>query len=168
MDSSSTAILTAFLAIAQPTFANDKSGYYLAVGEVCTNFYQESYSYNNYTNTNSSSDVWNLKKAYDRINHLSKLEYNWDGRGALPISDSVLLNIKKVLKLSYDCDWENWLIGPDVNATIRLQSKKNKASISLGATEYSYFARLNGQRLGESHIEFKPEFFVSLMRKLDI
>lgn len=107
-----------------------------------------------------------LAEAYDRIDHLSTLAKDWDGHGALPISFRVLKNIKSVLMISQNSDWEHWMIAPDTNATIDLESEKTGAVISLGAYEYSYFAKVNGERLGESHIDFKPEAFLELMRKL--
>ena len=108
-----------------------------------------------------------LSKAFARIDELSQLKEDWDGRGALPISKDVLYNIKNVLSISEGADWQNWLIAPDVNATICLQSKKNRASISLGNNDYSYYALIGGKRLGQSHIRFTAESFLSLMRSLD-
>ena len=107
-----------------------------------------------------------LAEAYDRIDHLSTLGIDWDGHGALPISFRVLKNIKSVLMISQNSDWEHWMIAPDTNATIDLESETTGAVISLGAYEYSYFAKVNGERLGESHVDFKPETFLELMRKL--
>ena len=106
-----------------------------------------------------------LTEAYDRIEHLSTLAKNWDDHGALPISCQVLNNIKSVLMISQNSDWEHWMIAPDTNATIDLESETTGAVISLGAYEYSYFAKINGERLGENHVDFKPESFLELMRK---
>lgn len=106
-----------------------------------------------------------LAEAFDRIYHLSQLENDWDGHGALPISRVVLNNLRSVLLISDDEDWEDWMISPDVNATVCLYSPKTKASISLGATEYSYFARIDGKRHGESHVKYSPQSFLQLMRK---
>lgn len=106
-----------------------------------------------------------LADAYERIDHLSTLQKNWDGYGALPISHRVLNNLKRVLMISQNTDWENWAIAPDSNATVGLQSITTGACISLGAYEYSYFARINGTRYGESHVEFTPEGFLDIMRK---
>lgn len=108
-----------------------------------------------------------LSQSFARIDELSQLKEDWDGRGALPISKDVLANVKSVLLISEGADWQNWLIAPDVNATICLQSKKNRASISLGNNEYSYYALIGGKRLGQSHIKFTAESFLSLMRNLD-
>ena len=61
-----------------------------------------------------------LAGAYYRLDHLSLLKKNWDGRGALPISERVIRNLRQVLMISDNTDWENWMISPDVNATISL------------------------------------------------
>lgn len=108
----------------------------------------------------------NLSRAYARLEHLASLRHNWDGEGALRISHRVLNNMKKVLLISDDVDWENWVIGPDSNATLGLQSKSTRACISIGATEFSYFARINGKRFGESHVAFTPEVFLKIMREI--
>ena len=106
-----------------------------------------------------------LSEAFDRIAHLSQLKKDWDGHGALPISRIVLNNVRSVLLISNDEDWQNWMISPDVNATICLYSPRTKASISLGAKDYSYFARVNGERFGESHVTYSPMDILQLMRK---
>ena len=96
------------------------------------------------------------------------LKKNWDGRGALPISERVIRNLRQVLMISDNTDWENWMISPDVNATLSLFAPKTKASISLGSREFSYYVRKDGERLGESHVIFEPEAFLNVMHQLSI
>ena len=107
-----------------------------------------------------------LANAYERVDHLSLLKKDWDGRGALPISHHVIGNVRQLLMISDNSDWERWMISPDVNATLCLYAPNTKASISLGSREFSYYARKDGERLGESHIAFSPEGLLSVMRKL--
>ena len=107
-----------------------------------------------------------LADAYDRIDYLSTLNGGWDGHGALPISRKVLANIESVLMISDNDDWEHWMIAPDTNATIGIESETTGAVISLGAREYSYYARIDGKRYGESHIPFNPASFLELMRRI--
>ena len=107
-----------------------------------------------------------LAEAYDCVDHICTLQKDWDGRGALPISYKVIQNLKSVLIISDNADWEHWAIAPDTNATVALESESTGAVISLGAYEYSYYARIDDVRLGESHVEFTPEPFLELMRKL--
>ena len=106
-----------------------------------------------------------LSKSFERLDHLAALKNNWDGEGALPISRKVINNVKNVLAISDDEDWEEWMIGPDGNATLGLQSKTTRAAISVGANEFSYFAKINGVRSGESHVAFTPEALLDVMRK---
>ena len=109
----------------------------------------------------------NLSKIFEQLNHLRTLQHDWDGRGALPISRKVINNVKMVLAISDDDDWNNWMVSPNVNATVMLQSNKRRASISLGAEEYSYYARLDGKDIGENHIDFNPDGFLTLMKSLN-
>lgn len=107
-----------------------------------------------------------LRDAYERVDHLATLQKDWDGRGALPISHKVLNNIKQILMFSRNSDWEHWMMAPDVNATVGLQSDRTGAVVSIGAYEFSYYARIDGMRYGESHVDFDPEVLLGLMRKL--
>ena len=108
-----------------------------------------------------------LADAYERIDYLSTLQKDWDGYGALPISSQVIRNIKSTLLISDNADWQNWTISPDGNATIGLQSRKQRALISLGSLEFSYFAMIGGKKLGESHVPFTPETLLSVMRRFE-
>ncbi len=107
-----------------------------------------------------------IAKAYETIEKLSFLKKGWDGEDALPISYKVLKNIKDLLLISDNSDWENWTISPDGNATLGLQSKGNRALVSLGALEFSYFVKKNGRKYGESHVAFSPEVMLSVMREI--
>ena len=107
-----------------------------------------------------------LADAYDQIDHLSTLPQNWDGEGALPISKRVLDNLRQVLMVSDNADWEHWAISPDSTATVGLQSTTSRAFLSLGSREYSYYARKDGRRIGESHVPFAPESFLQVMRQI--
>ena len=109
----------------------------------------------------------NLSNAFETLEHLSTLQYGWDGDGALPISRKVLNNLRNVLLISDDADWSKWMISPDGNATIMLQSSKRRASISVGAEEFSYYLKVDGKREGESHVDFSAPKFLSIMRELN-
>lgn len=108
-----------------------------------------------------------LAEAYERIDYLATLQKDWDGEGALPISPKVIRNIKSTLMISDNADWQNWAISPDGNATLGLQSKKQKALISIGALEFSYFAMIGGKKYGESHVPFTPESLLSILRRFE-
>lgn len=109
----------------------------------------------------------NLSKAFARLDHLSMLEDNWDGRGAYRITPLVIRNVKSLLSISDDEDWANWIISPSPNGTITLQSSQNRSSISIGEQEFSYFHKsASGQRIGESHLHLSPLSLLNVMRKI--
>lgn len=107
-----------------------------------------------------------LADAFDKLDELSLLKEDWDGEGALPISPHVMKNMKDVLLISDNDDWENWMFGPEVNATIGLQSRKSRACVSLGAKEFSYYVRKNGERIAASHVDFSPTVFLNTLREI--
>lgn len=108
----------------------------------------------------------NLSRAFARLDHLARLKRDWDGRGALPISRRVLNNVKSVLSISSDDDWKEWMIGPDTNATLGLQSKTTMACISVGAEDYSYYAEVDGKEYYGNHLNFTPESLLETMRSI--
>ena len=63
--------------------------------------------------------------------YLATLKENWDGEDALPVSRQVINNLKRVLLISDDEDWKDWMIGPDTNATLGLQSANTDACIGI-------------------------------------
>ena len=108
----------------------------------------------------------NLAKAYARLDYLATLEKNWDGEGAFPISRKVLNNLKNVLLISDDDDWERWMIGPEPSGSVGLQSKMTDACISIGSEDYSYYAEIKDQEHHGNHVLFTPSAFLETMRKI--
>lgn len=108
-----------------------------------------------------------LAKTFDRLEHLSTLQKGWAGEGSLPVSRRVIANLRKVLLISNDEDWERWLIAPDVNATLTLQSKNSDGTISVGAEEYSYYAEKDGLKWRASHVPFTPEALLQTMHTIE-
>ena len=107
-----------------------------------------------------------LSKAFDRLEQMSMLGAGWAGEGTLPVSRQAINNLKNVLLISNDEDWENWMISPESNGAICLQSKVRRSSISVGSEEFSYYTKINGQRKGESHVCFDADRFLSIMREI--
>ena len=107
-----------------------------------------------------------LAEAFARIDHLATLRKGWAGKGSLAISRIVLKNLKQVLLISNNADWEEWSISPDVNSTVGLQSKSKQALISLGTKEFSFYVEHEGKEKGDSHIAFSPEAFLNVMREI--
>ena len=82
----------------------------------------------------------NLSKAFARLDYLCQLQDGWDGHGGRKISFQAINNLRQVLLISDNKDWENWMIAPASNGTVGLQSKLSIASISMGDKEYSYYS----------------------------
>lgn len=109
----------------------------------------------------------NLSRTFSQLDHLATLQEDWDGRGALPISRKVINNVKQVLAISDDNDWEDWVVSPGTNSTLYLVSRKNRASVSIGVDEYSYYARVKGKDIGENHVIYDSASLLSVMQKLN-
>jgi len=107
-----------------------------------------------------------IANAFKKIEHLATLSHNWDGYGALPISDKVIRNLQSVLSLSENEDWKDWIISPESNATLCLESLETEATISIGDHEFSYFGMNNGKRISKSHEVFTPKAVLGTMRML--
>ena len=107
-----------------------------------------------------------ISEAFERVDHLAQLRDDWDGNGAFRISSYVLQNIREVLLISDDEDWQHWMISPDVNGTLILQSDLHVASLSIGEHEFSYLSRKDGIREGKSHLPFEAKSFLSIMRRI--
>ena len=107
-----------------------------------------------------------LAEAFAQIDRMSKLRKGWAGTGSYAVSPTVLKNLKQVLLISGNDDWTEWVISPDVNATVGLQSKSGQALMSLGVSEFSYFTDKDGGEKGESHVPFTAEAFLNIMRKI--
>ncbi len=108
----------------------------------------------------------NLSKAFARLDHLSGLKKDWDGYGAEKISYYVLENLREVLLISDNADWEKWMISPAPNGTLSLQSKQNMAAISIGDKEFSFYSCTDKGEEGDSHLPFKPSVVLNIMRRI--
>ncbi len=107
-----------------------------------------------------------LSKAFDRIDHLSLLNDDWDGYGAKKISYHVLRNLRDVLLISDNDDWENRMISPAPDGTIALQSKCHTSSISVGDKEFSYYSAKGDMEDWGDNVTFTPNSFLEVMRTL--
>lgn len=107
-----------------------------------------------------------LAKTFARLDHLSSLKADWDGHGANKISYAVLDNLRKVLLISDNDDWENWMISPETSGALGLQSKLHNSTISVGDEEFSYYRFDDEEEEGKSHIKFSPDCFLETMRRI--
>ena len=108
----------------------------------------------------------NLSKAFERIDHLGQLKDDWDGYGAKKISYYVLRNLRDVLLISDNDDWENWMISPAPDGTLSLQSKCHTSSISVGDKEFSYYSAVGDMEDWADNVTFTPYSFLEVMRRI--
>ena len=107
-----------------------------------------------------------LAEAFARLDHLSQLEDDWDGYGGRKVSYQVLQNLRNVLLISDDEDWKYWMISPDPNGCLGLQSKRHTASISIGDKEYSYYSEKGAKEDWADNVKFTPSSFLQVMRRI--
>ena len=107
-----------------------------------------------------------LAEAFARLDHLSQLEDDWDGYGGRKVSYHVLQNLRNVLLISDDADWKYWIISPDSNGCLGLQSKRHTASISVGDEEYSYYSDNGVKEDWADNVRFTPGSFLKVMRRI--
>ena len=108
----------------------------------------------------------NLAKAFARLDHLSELKNDWDGYGAEKISYYVLENLREVLLISDNEDWQYWMISPAPNGTIGLQSKLHMASVSVGDKEFSFYGCRDSVEDWGDHVIFSPSGLLEVMRRI--
>lgn len=107
-----------------------------------------------------------LAEAFARLDHLSQLEDDWDGYGGRKVSYHVLQNLRNVLLISDDEDWKYWMISPDSNGCLGLQSKRHTASISIGDEKYSYYSENGAKEDWADNVNFTPSSFLRVMRRI--
>lgn len=107
-----------------------------------------------------------LAAAYEKVEGLTRLRDGWAGEGTLAVSAQVISNLKQLLLISVNADWEEWQFAPDLNATIGLQSKTHRALISLGEHEFSYYAVIAGEKVSGNHLSFSPESLLEIMHRI--
>ena len=108
----------------------------------------------------------NHARALRRLDHLATLCYDWDGYGAVPVSRKILDNLREVIAASRDADWSYWMISPESNGALCLQSMQRMSSISIGTDEFSYYSFSDGKEKGEDHIPFSPKRLLGIKRKI--
>jgi hypothetical protein len=82
------------------------------------------------------------------------------------ISLYVLRNLRDVLLISDNEDWENWMISPAPDGTLALQSKCHTSSISVGDKEFSYYSAKGDMEDWADDVIFTPNSFLEVMRKI--
>ena len=117
-------------------------------------------------NTSNTSNVRTRDEVYSlqllRLEELAGLKENWDDDGALPIESKTIRNVKQLIERADDSDLEKWVIFPDVNGTILLESKSGDAVISIGNHDFSY----SGKNQRGSHERLTTASLLNVMRQI--
>jgi len=103
-------------------------------------------------------------RLWKRMEELAALQQGWDGSDALPMQTKTVNNIQRLIKAGVNADFKDWVLFPDDNGTILMQTKDGNASISIGNNSYSFVYNKDGKmNVGES-IRFTPSAVLNTMR----
>ena len=105
-------------------------------------------------------------RLWRRTEELAALTAGWDGAEAMPIQKKTVQNVKRLIKAGLSSDFREWVLFPDDNGTLLMQSKDGTASISIGNNSYSFAIMKDGTvRTGES-IKFTPASVLKTLRSV--
>ena len=113
--------------------------------------------------TTLSGDALRL---WNRVEELSSLKAGWDGAEAIPMNKKAVQNMKRVIKTGISADFKEWVVFPDDNGTLLMQSKDGSASISIGNNHYSFVYTTNGQVKSGEAVKFSPSSVLSTIRDI--
>ena len=77
-------------------------------------------------------------RLWNRTAELSVLTKGWDGASAMPIEKKAVQNMQRLIKAGTSEDFKDWVLFPDDNGTLLMQSKDGMASISIGNSSFSF------------------------------
>ena len=110
--------------------------------------------------TGDSLRLWN------RMHELSTLPAGWDGGDALPMQEKTVKNVQRLIKAGVNSDFKDWVLFPDDNGTVLMQSKNGEASISIGNNSYSFVYLKNGELKAGESVRFSPSAVLRTMRNI--
>ena len=105
-------------------------------------------------------------RLWDRTVELSSLKPGWDGADAMPMQKRTVQNVQRLIKAGVSSDFKEWVLFPDDNGTMLLQSKDGTASISIGNSSYSFVSTKGGQIKAEERVRFSPMAVLNTMRTI--
>ena len=117
-------------------------------------------------NTNNTL-TGNALRLWNRTTVLSRLYKGWDGAEANPIENKVIVNMQNVLKKGHDEDFADWVLFPDDNGTLLLQSQNKNASISLGNNLFSYVCQKDNDIISGENIRFSVSAFLNALKSIN-
>ena len=126
--------------------------------------YAKQLSNNEVTDKMLSGDALRLWK---RTNVLSKLYKGWDGADASPIENKTIANMQNVLKKCSETDFSGWVLFPDDNGTLLLQSQDKNASISLGNNLFSFVCQKGNDIISGENVRFSVTSFLNVIKSIN-
>ena len=105
-------------------------------------------------------------RLWNRTLELAELTVGWDGAQALPMEKKALQNMQRLIKAGESTDFRQWVLFPDDNGTILMQSKDGKASISIGNNSYSFVCTKEGKFNAGQNVKFSTASALKTLRSL--
>jgi hypothetical protein len=105
-------------------------------------------------------------RLWNRTAELAALTVGWDGAQALPMEKKALQNMQRLIKAGVSEDFQQWVLFPDDNGTILMQSKDGKASISIGNNSYSFVCNKDGKVDAGQNVKFSTASALKTLRSL--
>ena len=103
-------------------------------------------------------------RLWKRAEELATLPAGWDGSEAIPIHKKAVQNVQRLIKAGLSSDFKNWVLFPDDNGTLLMQSKDGTSSISIGNNSYSFVSMKEGAVKAGELIKFTPASVLKTMR----
>ena len=105
-------------------------------------------------------------RLWKRTLELAELTAGWDGAQALPMEKKALQNMQRLIKAGESTDFRQWVLFPDDNGTILMQSKDGKASISIGNNSYSFVCTKEGKFNAGQDVKFSTASALKTLRAI--
>ena len=103
-------------------------------------------------------------RLWKRTEELAALQQGWDGVDAMPMQKKTVQNMQRLIKAGFSSDFQDWVLFPDDNGTLLMQSTDGNANISIGNNYYSFVFTKNGKtNVGEA-VRFSPSAVLTTMR----
>ena len=105
-------------------------------------------------------------RLWKRTEELATLPAGWDGAEAMPMQKKAVQNVQRLIKAGLSSDFRDWVLFPDDNGTLLMQSKDGTARISIGNNSYSFVGIKEGNiKTGES-MKFTPASVLKTLRTI--
>ena len=103
-------------------------------------------------------------RLWKRTEELATLPAGWDGAEAMPMQKKAVQNVQRLIKAGFSSDFKDWVLFPDDNGTLLMQSKDGNASISIGNTSYSFVCMKEGTVKAGEALKFTPASVLKTIR----